>query len=394
MPYGNGQWSYQQRQFKRDRISYNLYGVPSYSTVTETGTVYASRCTGVYRPKPASDPLPVTSYLFESDSYKYTSGTHILKTSNGSGGLRTVRVDTGPKISGNSNCFNTVANLSLRFGSNTRNRLLLDIHKRRSQVSMNLGVTLAESKETLGFLSQSIGNLGRFGRNMYRGRWSAAFRSLGITEDPYELATNAARYDLAYKFGVRPIVSDVFDAIQTIDTGITSGSPHWYARSFIQHKIDEQISYGDHKSRRKGIVRRSVACCFRLDSNRWRTGQQLGLTNPFQVAHEVIPFSFVLDWFVPVGDWLSQFDLADQMTSFVNGTDSLYGKFTDYGITGVSPGGFETFSYPGDRHEKVYYERTPITSTYVSFPPLPDSFKLSSSKALTSLELLLSLRGR
>jgi hypothetical protein len=33
--------------------------------------------------------------------------------------------------------------------------------------------------------------------------------------------------------------------------------------------------------------------------------QQLGLTNPALVAWELVPFSFVFDWFIQVGDWLT-----------------------------------------------------------------------------------------
>lgn len=35
---------------------------------------------------------------------------------------------------------------------------------------------------------------------------------------------------------------------------------------------------------------------------------QLGLTNPAEVAWEVVPFSFVIDWFIPVGNFLSSLD--------------------------------------------------------------------------------------
>lgn len=34
----------------------------------------------------------------------------------------------------------------------------------------------------------------------------------------------------------------------------------------------------------------------------------LGLTNPLDVAWEVLPFSFVVDWFIPIGNWLNVLD--------------------------------------------------------------------------------------
>ncbi len=48
----------------------------------------------------------------------------------------------------------------------------------------------------------------------------------------------------------------------------------------------------------------------------------LGLLNPAQLAWEVIPFSFVLDWFIPVGDWLSSLDATIGM-SFSDGAKSV-----------------------------------------------------------------------
>lgn len=53
------------------------------------------------------------------------------------------------------------------------------------------------------------------------------------------------------------------------------------------------------------------ATCFGLveisDPNLYRT-QKLGLMNPALFAWEIIPFSFVIDWFANISQWLSQFD--------------------------------------------------------------------------------------
>jgi hypothetical protein len=38
------------------------------------------------------------------------------------------------------------------------------------------------------------------------------------------------------------------------------------------------------------------------------TFASLGLTNPLELIWERIPYSFVVDWFLPIGGWLSTLD--------------------------------------------------------------------------------------
>lgn len=44
------------------------------------------------------------------------------------------------------------------------------------------------------------------------------------------------------------------------------------------------------------------------DQSHFKTFQQIGLTNPLLLGWELIPFSFVADWFIQVGDYLETLD--------------------------------------------------------------------------------------
>lgn len=46
---------------------------------------------------------------------------------------------------------------------------------------------------------------------------------------------------------------------------------------------------------------------------------RLGMTNPYEVVWELVPFSFVADWFLPIGNYLSYLDL-DSRFKHVGGT--------------------------------------------------------------------------
>jgi hypothetical protein len=37
---------------------------------------------------------------------------------------------------------------------------------------------------------------------------------------------------------------------------------------------------------------------------------KVGILNPLQLAWEVVPYSFVVDWFLPIGNWLGGLDAA------------------------------------------------------------------------------------
>lgn len=41
---------------------------------------------------------------------------------------------------------------------------------------------------------------------------------------------------------------------------------------------------------------------------------RFGLLNPLEVIWELVPFSFVADWFLPIGDYLSALDASSRFT--------------------------------------------------------------------------------
>jgi hypothetical protein len=57
------------------------------------------------------------------------------------------------------------------------------------------------------------------------------------------------------------------------------------------------------KLRVKQVVK--IACNVRIDNPALATAQAVGLTNPALVAWELVPYSFVIDWFLPIGNWLT-----------------------------------------------------------------------------------------
>jgi hypothetical protein len=116
--------------------------------------------------------------------------------------------------------------------------------------------------------------------------------------------------------------------------------------------------------------------------------KQLGLTNPAELVWEELPYSFVIDWFLPVGNYLSAFD-ADLGWSFRGGSISYSSKAKGFAATptsedpGVSFLAYEPFSWVNNLFNRAVYGESPGPQ----FPPLKNPLKstLHVSEALSLL---------
>jgi hypothetical protein len=92
-----------------------------------------------------------------------------------------------------------------------------------------------------------------------------------------------------------------------------------------------------------------------------------GLTNPYSLAWEIVPFSFVVDWFLPIGDFLNSLDAVDNLT-FVGGYRSELKRQKAEMVHSGTPGHFEKWSQDGkDLKFLVSMSRSGLTS----FPKAP-----------------------
>jgi hypothetical protein len=76
---------------------------------------------------------------------------------------------------------------------------------------------------------------------------------------------------------------------------------------------------------------------FRMDDPLAATLSQTGFTNPVSLAWELLPFSFVADWFIPIGDFLEALEAWKGMT-FLGGSKTTFTRIkTDSAITYSGP---------------------------------------------------------
>jgi len=205
---------------------------------------------------------------------------------------------------------------------------------------------------------------------------------------------------LSIQYGIRPLISDVI------------GTAELYAQKVVEEVVNLVKSKGNFEasptvtlteSSRRMVQTSSVelqvtvryGATFAKGSETRHTLAQLGISNPLLIAWELMPWSFVIDWLLPVGNWISSLD-ATQGLDFVDGYRSVRIR--------SNRSDTQTWSDPMDKNAGAYgdgfcrsqyvvdsFERSVLTDwPSSSFP----SFKnpVSWEHALNAVALLIGVK--
>lgn len=133
---------------------------------------------------------------------------------------------------------------------------------------------------------------------------------------------------------------------------------------------------------------------FSLQDNLKALMSQTGFTSPVNLAWEILPYSFVVDWFLPVGPYLESFSAFEGMI-FLDGSRTSFQRVTDF--AGVSFNGGLVRSPTYTSRVRARYGREYVTVTREKLTAFPSAtvpeFKnpFSATHALNALALLRSV---
>lgn len=251
---------------------------------------------------------------------------------------------------------------------------------------VNIGQALAERKLTADLVSSSLLKIARSARALRRGRLQQAARELGVSKRLYKDASFFNNW-LELQYGWKPLLSDIHgsvtalsdkevarDGLAIVTVKATARDNLVLSRSFSQPAGDRAFVYRFNE-REEYLT--SVSLTFTKSNPALASAAQLGLTNPAQIAWELVPFSFVVDWALPIGDFLSQLD-ASFGWSFNTGTLSRVTRCRrdgfNFSVTNTSNALVEAFGYCSSPGRAFRFSRSVYGSEPVATVPQPKSF--------------------
>lgn len=284
-----------------------------------------------------------------------------------------------------------------------KQKLLLKLKDQK----VNLVQAVAEHAQTASLLAGTATRIAGAFLSVRRGNFRAAANHLGVilpqrkhkrmTKRWLSGQTNSLGNNwLELQYGWLPLISDVYGAAEHLAARqFEKENYEVKATTVLERNTPRRAWSGNVKF--PGTVFQETEVFWQvqhlvrysISSYRVHELSQLGITNPALIAWELTPYSFVVDWFIPIGNWISSWDATLGLTF----RDGLQTVFQRVGVVCTKVGnnsnkvnaGTDCF-LQGNR-EEIYCKRDKL----LEFPsPVIPSFKspFSGEHVANALALL------
>jgi hypothetical protein len=192
--------------------------------------------------------------------------------------------------------------------------------KMRSAVlnqKLDLATDLAEGAQTVRLIADMAVRIAKTFLEIKKLRVVSAAKAL-LPTSRKQLANDF----LAYRYGLAPLISDIQGAAESFAATIVD-STRCRAKGSSTKEVETEEFFPIFDNNDQAVIRvvrkRTTVtvrhkCSMVINDEAVKKLGELGFTNPANVIWELVPFSFVVDWFLPIGNFLKLIGTYDQLT--------------------------------------------------------------------------------
>jgi hypothetical protein len=213
--------------------------------------------------------------------------------------------------------------------SSLSNRLASRIRVAASDLRFNLGQALAERRQTVNLVANTAVLLAKAYKDIRRGRVPVGLKHVSSVD----WSKKASNIWLQYHYGWLPLLSDIHGALtllveRPLTFEISATVKDSDTKSFDFHQMTNSGMFHVTGKANVGYKMRGNAKVLIEDYGRTESLiNQLGANNPALLGWELLPYSFVVDWFLNIGTYLEALNgfngvtILDSCTTFTRHFD-------------------------------------------------------------------------
>lgn len=251
----------------------------------------------------------------------------------------------------------------------------------------NAGVTIGEGRESLALVGSTLLQLSRAVRDLSKGNLRGALTNLTHVPRGFRRRArnqlerrNLSGAWLELRYGWRPLLNDIYNLTEAIKLegrqGIIRSSSknedlsYSYKGPYFIEATDKLVA-NEKRLHMKVVVSHAPSFL-----ERW------GLTDPATIAWELVPYSFVVDWFLPIGNYLQSLHAVSAMpvTSCVE-TEVSFQKRVGYAPAGA----VYAIYYRNERNVSYYLDDFVMSRYCTTYLPPPFAILRQIPQSINSL---------
>lgn len=190
---------------------------------------------------------------------------------------------------------------------------------------------------------------------------------------------------MEWRYAITPMMYDLDDALKylyssSMNIMLRRIEATGVEKDFTTYKSSGGLATQEVSTRCKTVVYFSV----QPGVNGFK---KLGLLNPVATLYELVPLSFVLDWFLPLGDYLASLDAMASVSVFgsTQSTSSRLRSISDKSLVNIAPPGYKAWQTP-NVWEKRSFTRSVNPTLDIQAPTF--SMSLNANRLVDSFVLL------
>lgn len=258
----------------------------------------------------------------------------------------------------------------------TANEDLTLINKLKSRIrgsDFDLSVFIGEGHDTLRMLSSQMTRLAEAGWYARKGNLKAAMKVLAAGKTGYSPVVSkqafrdnlratkdpVARNWLELQYGMIPLLSDVKAGAEQLSHLLHYPKTKKYT---AKTKIAIPLSVGTHSWEKSRYLKSKRLTAYIKEPENLATIS--GILDPEVVMYQLVPFSFIGDWIIPVSDWLEARAFASKLSATFVTTSTTEGMVYNY----QGNGNGRTVSNGANGYGRNYCNSTRVISTTLAVP--------------------------